>query len=926
MGSLSTSLVIDALDRNTGPVPLMTATAEKLITRLTQGQRAAAALNSTLAKIDGYQAQQQQFNQLVPRLTAAHRETAALKREVNNSRNQSQRLSDQFGQAETKTQALAQTYHTQQQALQRLKAAAASARQEATALQGRMAAGLGTTDDLVQRYQQAKQAATQMTQAVRQQRREVSAAKQAHQQSRTGLKSLAQQLATTDRHTAALGRKFEQAQRRSDSLRQSHTQQYQRLRSLSSQLRQAGVDTRNLSQAPAPQRSRAQQPTRPEAGSTALRRRVDNAGGRISRALQRNTQSPTLVTKLTGASEKVKTLSGKAQDLIAEPINQMRTVERSKSELVSLGLNSQQIEQVVAKGRELSKVWAGINTAAFVSAAHDIRSGIAALNDSEVASVTARMAETAKATQMSMQEMSSLFETGFELFKDAEYPDISNSDFSERFSASLTQSLQLFKKDGEQVKEAIQAMGSGLSAAGVSMAEQFVALGMLQNSMDAQDSGQAMSALADKADSAQQHFDQNGVNITLLDDNGNLNSLASLLEQMQSAYGHSYTPEVDASLQQAFGSQEAASVFKALWGQQATFRGHTQTFIQAQQQGGDYTRQVARRVDNNMDARLQVMSQRMDLIKEKIGYALIPVLERLLPHIEKFADWLTQVLDESPGLATTLAAVVAGIGMLGTALSTLISGVAGFVKLISSLGKLIARIPGVSTLFGRDTTNPDRPRPGPHSDRRDPDPGRRQSGVKGLLGRAGMIGATAVNGLSIVDTLSNDQLSKAEKTEQVAASLGALGGGMIGATIGAAALSFIPGVGTLVGGLVGGAIGASWGGALGERIGRGLNPDESADQAPAATATPAVEARLPQEPGSPLARELQAPTRILEPAQLDATPALAQAPTTHTHNNDIQIIVQQAPGEHAEALVQRLMDELASEQARTRRVALYDRY
>ena len=75
-----------------------------------------------------------------------------------------------------------------------------------------------------------------------------------------------------------------------------------------------------------------------------------------------------------------------------------------------------------------------------------------------------------------------------------------------------------------------------------------------------------------------------------------------------------------------------------------------------------------------------------------------------------------------------------------------------------------------------------------------------------------------------------------------------------------------------------------------------------------------------------MARELQAPTRTLEPARLDATPALAQAPTTHTHNHDIQIIVQQAPGEHAEALVQRLMDELASEQARTRRVALYDRY
>ncbi|MBD1581293.1 hypothetical protein [Pseudoalteromonas sp. S16_S37] len=88
----------------------------------------------------------------------------------------------------------------------------------------------------------------------------------------------------------------------------------------------------------------------------------------------------------------------------------------------------------------------------------------------------------------------------------------------------------------------------------------------------------------------------------------------------------------------------------------------------------------------------------------------------------------------------------------------------------------------------------------------------------------------------VASTLSDDSLSKREKSQQIGTAAGGVGGAMAGAAAGAAIGSIIPGVGTLIGGAIGGAIGSfggeSLGGFLGDWFGSKID-----DEAPASPET-----------------------------------------------------------------------------------------
>lgn len=71
---------------------------------------------------------------------------------------------------------------------------------------------------------------------------------------------------------------------------------------------------------------------------------------------------------------------------------------------------------------------------------------------------------------------------------------------------------------------------------------------------------------------------------------------------------------------------------------------------------------------------------------------------------------------------------------------------------------------------------------------------------------------TALSVGSILSTLADESLSRKEKMEQIAGSLGGIGGGLLGAAAGATiGTAVLPAFGTLIGGLLGGAGGALFG-------------------------------------------------------------------------------------------------------------------
>ena len=496
------------------------------------------------------------------------------------------------------------------------------------------------------------------------------------------------------------------------------------------------------------------------------------------------------------------------------------------------------------------------------------------------------------------------------------------------------------------MQQAIESMGSGLAGAGVSMADQFAALGMLQQKMSASEAGTALNALERSAAGAQERFAKLGQEVRTLDDAGNLLAPQDLLAAMQREFGAAYTSEIGARLQQAFGSEEAVKFFKALWGQQDALRANAAALEDAAAQGERFTRTMQAARDANLDARLQVLQQRWDVLQERLGDRLIPVLEWILPKIEFLVDALDRLAARFPTATQWAIGITGGIGLLALTLAPVATA-------ILSLGVALQWL-RLRALETRETIRRGGPgAPGGALPERGSRPGgwrglagklggAKSGGWRGLAGKIGGFGASkgrqalgflkgkgglagaALGALALGGTLLDSQLSGREKAAAAIGQAGGLGGALSGAALGAALGSAVPLLGTALGGLAGGILGGLGGDALGVRLGRLVHdPVElAAKQAPPKlekafqaglqtlrAGAPAAALALPLTAAAVPAETASLPEALRPPAAAPAAEPSRRA-VHHYHAPAAQIIVHQAPGEDAEALADRILREL----------------
>lgn len=163
---------------------------------------------------------------------------------------------------------------------------------------------------------------------------------------------------------------------------------------------------------------------------------------------------------------------------VLAPVEATFETRRALGELASLGV--QDLEAVENAARSFSDQWAGTSKADFISAAYDIKSGIASLSDEGVAEFTSLAALTAKATKSTAGEMTSLFATGYGIYKDY-YSDLSDMEFGEMFSAGISDAVRAFKTSGSGMAQAIQNLGASATTAQVPLEEQLSVLGTLSS-------------------------------------------------------------------------------------------------------------------------------------------------------------------------------------------------------------------------------------------------------------------------------------------------------------------------------------------------------------------------------------------------------------------------------------------------------------
>jgi TP901 family phage tail tape measure protein len=304
--------------------------------------------------------------------------------------------------------------------------------------------------------------------------------------------------------------------------------------------------------------------------------------------------------------------------------------------------------------------------------------------------MTAAAVLVAKATKGEAEAMTSLFATGYGIFK-KQYASMGDADFGNLFGGMISKSVQVFKTKGSEMQAAIEAAGASATNYGMTMQDQFATLGQLQRVMSGSEAGTALKGFASQAAAADKNFAKmaitanHPVRVRILDDKGMMRSMPDILANLKARYGETLDAIEGAEIKEAFGSDEAVKIIQNLYGQEAAVRANAEALREAGAQGEKFTKTMADAADNNFDSRMIKLSQSFDVIKQKLATALLPSIERILPPVERAMSAFTDWADANPNLAGGVGAVVVGVTALASVLSPMLfmlSGVtAGYAKL-----------------------------------------------------------------------------------------------------------------------------------------------------------------------------------------------------------------------------------------------------
>ena len=342
--------------------------------------------------------------------------------------------------------------------------------------------------------------------------------------------------------------------------------------------------------------------------------------------------------------------------------------QNALGELSSLGVKD--LKAVESAAKSFSDTWAGTTKSDFITAAYDIKSGIASLSDEGVAKFTELAAITGKATKSTTQEMGSLFATGYGIYKGA-YKNMSDLQFGEMFSAGISTAVKNYKTAGSQMASAISVLGATATNNRVSMEEQLAILGQLQTTMSGSEAATKYKAFLNAAASA-----GGKLKTSFVDSNGELLSTTEIIEKLHKKYGQTISAIEKQELKQAFGTDEAVAMIDLLYNNVDVLKGGIDDLSASMKKGVSVTKEMASAINSTPEQKFKVIQQQIHNNVEELGNALLPIANDVLTKVgelvAKWSAWIT----ENRATVETIVRMAAVLGplliILGSAIGIII--------------------------------------------------------------------------------------------------------------------------------------------------------------------------------------------------------------------------------------------------------------
>lgn len=412
----------------------------------------------------------------------------------------------------------------------------------------------------------------------------------------------------------------------------------------------------------------------------------------VSSGMQRMTQAFAGMTKF-GVG--VAAVGAKITESFLSPVRATFETRKALGELKSVGIED--LQGLEKASKQFSDTWAGTTKAQFISAAYDIKSGIASLSDESVAKYTEIAGITAKGTKASIAEMTSLFATGYGIYKGF-YKDMSDIDFGEMFAAGIGHAANIFKTDGKNMADAISGLGAAATSAKVPLEEQFTILGMLQATMSGGEAGTKYAAFIGSAANAGKELELN-----FLDANNQLLSLPQILDLLKGKFGETVDATEKMQLQKAFGTDEAVDIIDLLYNKTGDLQSGILSVYDSMGKGTQEVREMANAINETEPDKYTRLQQQLHNVTEEIGNQLLPTVNNMMSKGFEILSFINSWIGNNQELTGKIALVVIGIGILLTAIGTTITviGALGlaFTKVASSAGVFIAGIKAIPDLL-----------------------------------------------------------------------------------------------------------------------------------------------------------------------------------------------------------------------------------
>lgn len=370
---------------------------------------------------------------------------------------------------------------------------------------------------------------------------------------------------------------------------------------------------------------------------------------------------------------------------VLDPVEATFATRKAIGELASLGVEDLQLMEDAA--RNFSDTWAGTTKADFITAAYDIKSGIASLTDEGIAQYTELSGLTAKATKATIGEMTDLFATGYGIYKNF-YSDLSDVEFGEIFSAGISESVRAFKTSGSGMAQAIKTLGASATTSNVPLEEQLAILGSLQATMSGSEAGTKYKAFLRSATKGGE-----ALGLKFTDANNQLLSMPEILEILRGKFGETMDAAEKMKLQKAFGDTEAVALIDLMYNKTGDLQNSIVGLYTEMGKGTDVATQMANAINETEPEKFERLKQQVNNVKESIGNTLLPTVNELLGKGTEIAANVGSWIERNQELVRIIMLVVLAIGgFLMVAGST--------IAVVGGVGLVITKTAGLLTKLG----------------------------------------------------------------------------------------------------------------------------------------------------------------------------------------------------------------------------------